>query len=316
VKRKQWPELAPALAVGFGLGLFVLLDRSMGQPANLVRILTQTLYLGLPAYAMVFLLMMGQIDLSTGAVAGLSAALVGNLIIVQGVAEPWALGLALVAASAFGLLNGWLVLGVGVPAFFATLSTSFVALGLMGLLLKSGLGVVNVTGQSPLLTSFSTSGPWSGIPWSFLLFGGLLVGGDLALRRTVLGPRLAAIGGNLRAAQSCGIHITLWRTLGFMGVSLASALAGLCVLGIGGGTDRNLGDGWALWIIAIAVLGGASLKGGVGSVLGCFLGALLIQVIRSGLGAAHIQTNSQGIVVGLILLGAASLDVARQRQRG
>ena len=168
----------------------------------------------------------------------------------------------------------------------------------------------------PSLVASPPVDPFPGLPWSCLLFGGLLVGGDLALRRTVLGPRLAAIGGNLRAAQACGIHTTLWRTAGFVGVSLASAVAGLLVLGIGHGTDRNLGDGWALWIIAIAVLGGASLKGGVGSVLGCFLGALLIQVIRSGLGAAHIQTNSQGIVVGLILLGAAALDVSRQRQRG
>jgi ribose/xylose/arabinose/galactoside ABC-type transport system permease subunit len=90
-------------------------------------------------------------------------------------------------------------------------------------------------------------------------------------------------------------------------------MAGLLVMGYAGTADAAIGDGWLLWVVAIAIIGGGSLRGGVGSIIGALLGTILIQIIRMGLANARVQTNAQGIVIGAILLGAAVLDVMRRR---
>jgi ribose transport system permease protein len=81
----------------------------------------------------------------------------------------------------------------------------------------------------------------------------------------------------------------------------------------GGLTDQTIGVDWLLWVIAIAIIGGGSLRGGIGSVVGVLLGTALIQIIRMGLAYANVKTNAQGIVVGAILIGAAALDALRRK---
>ena len=115
------------------------------------------------------------------------------------------------------------------------------------------------------------------------------------------------------AAAIVGINVALVKTLCFVFVSLCCGMAGLLVIAYGGTTDASIGEGWLLWVIAIVIIGGGSLRGGVGSIIGVLLGTILIQVIRIGLANAGVQTNAQGIVVGAILIGAAALDVIRRR---
>lgn len=133
------------------------------------------------------------------------------------------------------------------------------------------------------------------------------------MRTTQLGPMLSAVGGNRRAAEIVGINVKRVKTLCFVFVSLCCGVAGLFVMGYGKTTDPGIGEGWLLWVVAIAIIGGGSLRGGVGSIIGGLLGTALIEVIRMGLTAAHVKTNAQGIVVGAILIGAAALDAARRR---
>lgn len=307
------PELAATVAVVVFFFLFSTLDASMATPDNLVRILTTASYTGIAAIGMIFLMMAGEIDLSNGATAGLCASVAGTLIAYAGAPEWLGLLGGVVTAILFGLTNSFFTLVVGMPSFFATLGASFIVGGLIGPLMKGQW--IMMSGQLPFLDSLGAASPLFGLPWTVILFLVLVIIGDFLLRRTKVGAVLAATGGNKRAAQATGINTNLVKTLCFVFVSVCSAFAGFFVMSASQTADGSIGAEWGLWVIFIAIIGGGSLLGGVGSVLGGLLGAILMQVIKSGLSAAHIPTNVQGIVVGVILIAASMLDIVRRRAK-
>jgi ribose transport system permease protein len=210
-----------------------------------------------------------------------------------------------------GAINAFIVLRIGMPSFFGTLATSFTIAGLLIYLLNGNF--IYQEGRIDFLEKFAQPSPILGIPWMFVIYVVLVIVGDILVRTTRLGPTLSAVGGNRRAAAIVGIHVRQVKMMCFIFVSLMCAIAGLFVMGYGKTTDPGIGEGWLLWVIAIAIIGGGSLRGGVGSIIGSLLGTLLIEVIRSGLTAAHVKTNAQGIVVGAVLIGAAALDAIRRR---
>jgi ribose transport system permease protein len=305
------PELGVLSAVVVFFGAFVLADKAMAEPANLSRMALQGSLIGFAAFGMSFLMIAGEIDLSSGATAGLAAAIAGMLRYNQGWPELACYAAALGAAAVVGLLNSFIVLRVRMPSFFATLGTSFAVSGLAIWLLKGAW--LYIGDMIPLLTSTLAPSPIFDLPWVFIALVTLFIIGDVLMRTSRLGPTLAAVGGNRQAAAIVGINVPLVKTLCFVFVSLCCGLAGLFVIGYGGTTDAYIGEGWLLWVIAIAIIGGGSLRGGVGSIIGALLGTALIQIIRMGLANARVQTNAQGIVIGVILIGAAILDVIRRK---
>jgi len=283
----------------------------MATPDGLILLFTQVSYIGFAAFGMSYLMLAGEIDLSTGAVAALAASVAAALI--TDLKQPEWVGLcgALLAAVLAGLLNSLVVLKIGVPSFFGTLGTYFVILGTMQSILKGRW--ILVEGKVPFLSSLASKSPFWGLPWIFIIFVTSVLIGDFLIRRSRLGAMLSATGGNRRASEISGINTTRVKMLCFVFVSVCAAIAGLFVMNAGISADAEIGDGWQLWVIAIAVIGGSSFSGGLGSVFGGFLGALLIQVIKLGLGAAQIKTNAQGIVIGAILIVSAILDVVRRK---
>ena len=303
-------EMGVLVAVIVFFGAFVLASKSMAERANLVRMATQGSMIGLAAFGMSFLMIAGEIDLSSGATAGLAAAIAGLLRYNQGWPEWACYGTALAAMILVGLLNSFVVLKIRMPSFFGTLGTSFLVNGLAVWLLKGAW--LYVGDQIPFLVD-ALAPSLFGLPRLFLVLVVMFVIGDILMRTSRLGPTLTAVGGNRVAAEIVGINVPLVKTLCFVFVSLCCGLAGLFVMGYGGTTDALIGEGWLLWVVAIAIIGGGSLRGGVGSIIGALLGSALIQVIRMGLANARVQTNAQGIVIGAILIGAAILDVIRRR---
>jgi len=304
-------EIGVLVAVAVFFGGFVLASKSMAEHANLARMALQGSMIGICAFGMSFLMIAGEIDLSSGATAGLAAAVAGLLRYNQGWPEWACYGAALAAAMMVGLLNSFVVLKIRMSSFFATLASSFVANGVAIWLLK---GAWLYIGDSiPALTKTLSPSPFFELPWVFVGLAALFIIGDLLMRTSRLGPVLTAVGGNRLAAEIVGINVPLVKTLCFVFVSLCCGIGGLLVVGYTGTTDKAIGDGWLLWVVAIAIIGGGSLRGGVGSIIGALLGTALIQVIRMGLANARVQTNAQGIVVGAILIGAAALDVIRRK---
>jgi ribose transport system permease protein len=305
------PEIGVLTAVVVFFGVFVLIDKAMAEPANLSRMALQGSMIGFAAFGMSFLMIAGEIDLSSGATAGLAAAIAGLLRYNQGWPEWACYGAALAAAALVGLLNSFIVLKIRMPSFFGTLGTSFAVGGLAIWLLKGAW--LYVGDRIPFLTNALAPSQILGLPRVFVALVALYIIGDVLMRTTRLGPTLSAVGGNRRAAEIVGMNVPLVKTLCFVFTSLCCGLAGLFVIAYGGTTDAYIGEGWILWVIAIAIIGGGSLRGGVGSIIGALLGTILIQIIRMGLANARVQTNAQGIVIGAILIGAAILDIIRRK---
>jgi ribose transport system permease protein len=304
-------ELGVLVAVVAFFAIFTVSNKSMANPENLVRMALQGSFLGLAAFAMSFLMIAGEIDLSSGGTAALSAAIAGVLLMNFGWPEWASYGAALAAAVLVGLLNAFITLKVRMPSFFATLGTSFLVSGLAIWILKGAW--LYVAEQIPALAKTLIPSPIFALPWIFIALLIAYLVGDFLMRTSRLGPTLTAVGGNRRAAEIVGINVPLVKTLCFVLVSVCCGMAGILVMAYAGTTDATIGEGWLLWVIAIVIIGGGSLQGGTGSIIGALLGTILIQVIRMGLLAANVQTNAQGIVVGAILLAAATLDVVRRK---
>jgi len=304
-------ELGVLAAVLVFFGAFVFVNASMADAENLARMALQGSFLGIAAFGMAFLMIAGEIDLSSGATAGLAAAVAGILLYNEGWPELAAYVAALVAAMCVGLLNSFIVLKIRMPSFIATLGTNFLVWGLAIWLLKGTW--IYVGDIIPLLKGTLEPSPIFGLPYVVLALLAVYLIGDLLMRTSRLGSTLSAVGASPRAAAIVGINVTLVKTLSFVFVSLCCGIAGLLVMGYGGTTDAAIGEGWLLWVVAIVIIGGGSLRGGVGSILGVLLGVILIQIIRIGLANAGVKTNAQGIVVGAILIGAAALDAFRRK---
>jgi ribose transport system permease protein len=304
-------EIGVLIGVAVFFTVFVLIDKNMGQIGNLQLMSLEGSLIGLAAFGMSFLMVAGEIDLSAGATAGLAAVVAGMLRAYLGWPELACIASAVAVGALVGLFNSLIVLRFGMPAFFATLGASF---------LLSGLSIWLVQGtwiytrdMTPLLLSVMAPSPIFGLPWLFIVLLPTYIIGDLLMRFTVLGPILMSVGGNRQAAAIVGINVPLVKILCFMFVGVCAALAGLAVMGYAGTADPTIGIDWMLWIIAIAIIGGGSLRGGVGSIIGAFLGTCLVEIIRTGLFDAHVQTNAQGIVIGGVLIGAAILDAVRRK---
>ena len=304
-------EIGVIVAIVVFFTAFEMVDKSMGQAANLQTMALQGSMIGLAAFGMSFLMIVGEIDLSAGAVAGMTAAIVGILRANLGWPELVCYATALVAAALVGLVNAFVVLRVRMPSFFATLGASFLVSGLGIWLLKGAW--ISMGDQIPVAMWWVSTSPVLGLPWIFLVLLPAYIIGDLLIRFTKLGPTLTAVGGNRQAAEIVGMNVPLVKTLCFMFVSVCAGLAGIAVMGYGTITDAYIGSDWMLWIIAIAIIGGGSLRGGVGSIIGALLGTCLIEIIRTGLFNAQVKTNAQGIVIGGVLIGAAILDIIRRK---
>jgi ribose/xylose/arabinose/galactoside ABC-type transport system permease subunit len=260
---------------------------------------------------MSYLMIAGEIDLSAGGTAALAAAVFGLLRANQHWSEVACAAAALAAAALVGLLNGFIVLRIKMPSFFGTLGTNFLVTGLATWLLQGTW--IYIGDMIPLLSQLVKPSPVFGLAWVFLILLPAYIIGDLLIRYSKLGPILTATGGNRTAAEIVGINVPRVKALCFVFVSVCAGMAGLVTGAYGATTDAGIGSDWMLWIIAIAIIGGGSLRGGVGSIIGALLGTALVSTIRLGMANARVYSNAQGIVIGAVLIGAAILDVIRRR---
>ncbi len=227
----------------------------------------------------------------------------GNLPVPIGILGGLATG-ALV-----GLINGVLVVHVKIPAFIATLGMLYAARGFI-YVITNGYPIY------PLPRSVGEIGSADvifGLGWSFVLLVILALIADVVLRRTTTGRNLYATGGNEEVARLVGIHTARVKIACFMVVGALAAVAGMLVLADGASGTPAIGTGWELTVIAGVVIGGVSLFGGVGTVAAGIVGMLLLQVVQSGLVVVGVNPNWQTVAVGLIMVLAVGVDIARRR---
>lgn len=280
------------------------------KAANLVNITNQIAVIALVAVGMTMVILTGGIDLSVGSLVALSAVTTALLIVRHGAAD--ASTAALIACSVGGVLvcagiggvSGALVTWFSIPPFIVTLAVMRVARGL-AYQLSAGQSIYHIP---EAFTWLGRGSGLLGIPHAVLLTGLLYAAGHLLMAHTVLGRYIYAVGGNPEAARLSGVPVR--RVLIFV-YAASGAMAGLGGVVLASQLQSgapNYGMMYELDVIAAVVLGGTSLAGGEGKMLGTLIGALLIAVIKNGMNLTHIDPYTQEVVLGAIILGAVLLD--------
>ena len=281
-------------------------DKGFLDANNLLNIVRQTAMIAIMAVGMTFVLSAGEIDLSVGSVAGLTsvttALAISNFGLIGGVFGGLLTGIVL------GMVNGLLTTRVGIPSFLVTLA-------MMGISRGTAMWVSN-TAAIPILdkTYYFTFGSGNIGPVPVLLIWALIAAviGHIVLRKTSFGRKMLATGGSETAARFTGIKTRDIKMQVLIISSLTAAIAGMLYAGRLRSGRFQLGEGDELSVIAAAVLGGTSLFGGFGSVVGSIMGALMIGLINNGLILMGLEFSQQLIARGVIILLAVT--VARSRK--
>lgn len=277
-------------------------DKGFLNPNNLLNIVRQTAMIAVMAVAMTFVLSAGEIDLSVGAVAGLATVTVAMAIAVAGPVGGLLAGLA--TGLAVGVFNGWLTTKIGIPSFLTTLA-------MMGIAKGVAMWISDTAAVPILSPSYSwVFGGGSVGPVPVLMFWMAVVAGvgHIALRRSGFGRRVLATGGGETAARYSGIDTASIKFKVLVLSSCAAALAGMLYAGRLQSGRFQLGEGDELSVIAAAVLGGTSLFGGKGTVIGTIVGALMIGLINNGLILMGLEFSQQLIARGGIIILAVALS--------
>lgn len=287
--------------------LFSVLTPNFPTVGNAVNILRQASINIVLATGMTFVILTGGIDLSVGSVLGVSAvvAVLVSLLPALGWA---AIPAALLAGLLLGLVNGALIAFLDLPPFIVTLGT-LTALRGAAYLVANGTTVINRNLNFAWMGN-EYLGPF---PWLVVLALLTVLASWFILRRTVLGVQIYAVGGNQRAARLTGIKVN--RVLLFVyGVSgLLAGLAGIMSASRLYSATGMLGNGYELDAIAAVILGGTSFTGGIGTIPGTLLGALIIAVLNNGLTLLNMSYFWQLVVKGLVIIVAVTIDRLRRR---
>ncbi|MCX5758618.1 MAG: ABC transporter permease, partial [Candidatus Hydrogenedentes bacterium] len=310
--------------VGVVVFLFVLcVAMAVKQPEflsvdNIKDVLVQISGIAIAAVGMTLVILTAGIDLSVGSVLALSGcagSLVGLKLTESGPAWLAAYGLAvplgflaaILVGALCGLANGLMITKIPLTPFIETLGVMGVARGLAYYICHSS--PVQVT---PGMRQIALARPL-GIPFPIVLMLAIYVLGWLALQHTRFGRNVYAIGGNEESARLSGIRIHASKILVYTLTGAFAAISGLIVAGRLAWMMPQEGDGFELDVIAAVVIGGTSLSGGQGTVLGTLLGALIMGVVRNGLNLTAVDYNVQKVVIGSIIIAAVSVDVLARR---
>ena len=272
---------------------------------NWLNILTAIAVIGIIAAPGTMLMTAGQFDLSVGSITAFTSVVMANLALSHDIG--FAVMVAVAAGLAVGIINGFLVTVVGVNALITTLGT---------LAAFRGLAEVTAKGQTVGVENFESLGtarPFWNIPVPVLILAFVLAAVWALMRFTVYGRAMYAIGSNPTAARLVGIRSRRFIFIGFVLSAAACALGGLIFtsqLGVG---SPLFGTGMELSVITAIVLGGASLSGGRGSIVGTAVGLLIIGILNNGLTLTGVDPFWQNVARGALLIGAVSFDRLRAR---
>lgn len=316
MQRAAWFNLAGLIAawVLLFIGFSLAVPHSFPTLGNLELLARQSTIVALAALGTTFVIASGGIDLSVGSVVALVTVVIAA--IVQAGFEP-ALALVggLLVGALCGVLNGGLIVGLKVSPFIVTLGTLLFLRGLAKGLAHEQKIDAELTWLNDLLQVLPKTDRWKLAPvgvWVLIVLAVLLA---LVLSRTVFGRQTLAIGSNEVACRYAGLPVARIRLFVYVLAGACAGLAGLMQFARLGVGDPTVAVGLELNVIAAAVIGGASLSGGRGSIAGSLLGALIMTTIATGSSQMGLPNWVQEIVTGAIIVLAVALDRLRQRRR-
>lgn len=276
-------------------------DKGFLSVTNLFNIARTTAMVTVIAVAMTFVISAGELDLSVGSTAALSA-LTCALVMQAGFPWPLAVVAGLTSGLIVGSMNGFFVTVIGIPSFLVTLGMMQFIRGLdMRVTYTNPIAITNKT-----YNSIFGSGSLLGIPSLVIWSVAVAVLGFVVLKYTGFGREILATGGNRMAAEYSGVKTRRIKFIAFLLSGAAAALAGLLYTGMMQTARFNFGEGAELMAIAAVILGGTSLFGGRGTIIGTFAGSLLIGTINNGLIIMGLDVSEQMMVAGGIIILAVA----------
>ncbi len=285
---------------------------------NWLDILGTMSVIAIMAIGLTMVIVVGGIDLAVGRMAGLSAVICTYVIsqVLDGAStsaleQIVAGAVALATCAAFGWLVGALIVYLELPAFIVTLAAMLLAQGL-AYKIAGGVSIGNLPESFRALGGGRLAGV---VPYSVVLMLILYALAHLLMQRTVLGRYLYAVGGNREAARLAGVPIPRVVLFVYAASALLAGLGGVLLASLHRIGDYKFGEGYELYAIAAVVIGGTSLRGGEGTMIGTFLGALLIAILDKGMRMMGLQPDDQLIARGAILLVAVLIDQMKHRLR-
>jgi inositol transport system permease protein len=305
------------------LMIIVLSIRAPGflSTTNIFNVLTQSCIFGIMALGMTFVIISKGIDLSVGSVLAFAGVVAASFAQVPDATEKYFPGLpmlpviipiliALGIGAGCGFVNGWLIAKTGIPAFIATLGMQTVARG-FALLYTSGRPVSNLI---PGMTALGDR-IFNVFPVPVLVFFLMIVISFTLLNKTRFGKNTYAIGGNITAAEVSGVHVSRYLILIYTFCGLLAGLAAVVFAGRVGSVHPGAADGYELTAIASTTIGGTSHSGGIGTIGGAFVGALVLAVLRNGFTLLGVNASWQKVAEGVIIVVAVIIDMRKNAKR-
>ncbi len=317
-RRFTIPSDAIQRVLAFGALIVLVVVFSLASPHflqydNVVGILLSTAVNGVLAVGVTFIIITGGIDLSVGTVMTLSAVMTGVFVTFWHLPLPLGILGGILTGATMGLVNGVVIAKLKVPPFIATLGMLNVAKGLA--LVTSGLKPIYFNDTPDFNTiAMGSIIPGFEIPNVVLVLFAAAIVAALILNKTVLGRYTFALGSNEEATRLSGVSVNVWKIAVYTLGGVFTGLAGVMIAARLNSAQPALGLGYELDAIAAAVIGGTSLSGGEGSILGTIIGAFIISTLTNGLRILSVPQEWQTVVTGTIVVLAVYLDILRRRR--
>ncbi|MBO9197656.1 ABC transporter permease [Rhizobium sp. 16-449-1b] len=299
------------------LAYFSIATNNFLTQGNLIGIMQATAVNGVLAVACTFVIVSGGIDLSVGTLMTFCSVITGVLLTFLGLPMPLGIIGALLTGAFCGAISGIVIAKFKIPPFIATLGMMLILKGLS--LVISGVKPIyfNDTPNFPMISIDSFVGqivPGLEIPNGVLILFVVAIIASIILNRTLLGRYIFALGSNEEAARLSGVNVDRWKIVTYALGGLVCGIAGLLIASRLNSAQPALGQGYELDAIAAVVIGGTSLSGGRGTVLGTIIGAFIMSVLNNGLRIMGVAQEWQIVVTGIIIIVAVFVDMMLRKK--
>ncbi|MDQ0338327.1 ribose transport system permease protein [Caldalkalibacillus uzonensis] len=286
--------------------------------SNIVGILLSAAVIGILALGATFVIITGGIDLSVGTVMTLCSVMTGVFITFWGLPTPIGILGGILTGALCGLLSGFAVAKMKIPPFIATLAMMMIAKGLA--LVISGTKPIYFN-DNPEFSSIALGSitsyiiPGFEVPNAILIYFGMAILAAVILSKTIIGRYNFALGSNEEATRLSGVNVDFWKMTIYTITGIFTGVAGVLMASRLNSAQPGLGMGYELEAIAAVVIGGTSLSGGKGTILGTVIGALIMSVLTNGLRILSVPQEWQTVVVGVVVILAVYADILRRGKK-
>lgn len=291
--------------------IFTIANSRFISPSNLLTLLRQVSMYGIASIGMTFVILLGDIDLSTGTIISFVNIICAYMMVNMGINPVIAVIISLIASTIIGLLNGFMVSTIGIPAIIATYATQTAFYGL-ALIICGGMPISGFSKGFALIGQ----GYIGIVPIPVIIMIICFAIGSFILNKTYFGRYFYAVGGNVEAAKLSGIRVSRIKYLVFAISGFFAGLAGIVMLSrTASGNASSGADGFEFEVITCVVLGGVSVTGGVGRMSGVVAGTFIIGALKNGMVLMNVNSYVQKIVMGVVLALAVGFDCMQNKKQ-